>query len=102
MSSKAGSGIGKETVLAYAEAGAEGVVVADINFEGAQDVAEESKKVARHPKYQVLAVKLDIGDEKSVQSLVTTTVKEFGRIDYAVNSAGVSILEICLWLSSAS
>ncbi|KAK7736177.1 PFAM short chain dehydrogenase [Cytospora paraplurivora] len=87
----AASGIGKETVLAYAEAGAKGVVIADINLEAAQQVAEESKKVAKHSDYKVLAVKLDIGDEKSVQGLVTETVKEFGRIDYAVNSAGIDL-----------
>ncbi|ROV96207.1 hypothetical protein VSDG_04999 [Cytospora chrysosperma] len=87
----AASGIGKETALAYAEAGAKGVVFADIDHEGAQKVAEESKSVARHPDYQVLAIKLDIGDERSVQSLVKATVKEFGRIDYAVNSAGIDL-----------
>lgn len=88
---KAASGIGKETALAYAEAGAKGVVFADINHEAAQKVAEESKTVARRSDYQALVIKFDIGDEQSVQNLVTTTVKEFGRIDYAVNSAGVSI-----------
>lgn len=73
------------------------VVLADINYEGAQKVAEESKSIAKHPGYQALAVKLDIGDEQSVQDLIATAVKEFGRIDYAVNSAGVSIgLFICL------
>lgn len=73
------------------------VVLADINYEGAQKVAEESKSIAKHPDYQALAVKLDIGDEQSVQDLIATAVKEFGRIDYAVNSAGVSIvLFICL------
>ncbi|KAI3394961.1 hypothetical protein diail_2019 [Diaporthe ilicicola] len=87
----AASGIGKETALAFAEAGAKGVVFADINHEVAQKVAEESKGLARHPDYQALVIKLDIGDEQSVQGLVTTTVKELGRIDYAVNSAGIDL-----------
>ncbi|KAK7710353.1 hypothetical protein SLS64_005938 [Diaporthe eres] len=45
-----------------------------------------------------MQVKLEIADEESVKSLVSKTVKEFGRIDYAVNSAGVgpiSIPRIC-------
>lgn len=71
------------------EAGAKGVVFADIN-ESVKEVAEESKKYARHAEYQALAVTMDIADAESVKSLVATVTKEFGRIDYAVNSAGVS------------
>lgn len=52
-------------------------------------MAEESRKYAKHAKYRALAVKVDVTDTESVQSLIATTVKEFGRIDYAVNSAGV-------------
>lgn len=33
---------------------------------------------------------MDVGDEKSVQSMVDFVVKEYGRLDYAVNAAGVS------------
>jgi NAD(P)-dependent dehydrogenase (short-subunit alcohol dehydrogenase family) len=36
-----------------------------------------------------VAVKVDVSDEASVQSMVDATVKEFGRIDYSINSAGV-------------
>lgn len=92
MPIKAAGGIGKETALAFAEAGARGVVFADINDIGAKESAEESKKSATHAEYRTLAVKVDMNDAESVQSLVTTVVGEFGRIDYAVNSAGVSIV----------
>lgn len=57
-------------------------------------MAEESRKYAKHAGYRALAVKVDLTDAESVQSLVATTVKEFGRIDYAVNSAGVKILPL--------
>jgi NAD(P)-dependent dehydrogenase (short-subunit alcohol dehydrogenase family) len=87
---KAAGGIGKETALAFAEAGARGVVFADVNHEGIKAAAEESSKYARHAEYRALAIKVDLTDAQSVQDLVETTVKEFGRIDYAVNSAGVS------------
>ncbi|KAI1088690.1 short chain dehydrogenase [Rostrohypoxylon terebratum] len=87
----AASGIGKETALAFAEAGARGVVFSDINHEGAEASAEESRKYARHAEYRALAIKVDVTDTESVQSLVTSTVKEFGRVDYAVNSAGIDL-----------
>lgn len=90
--SQAASGIGRETALAFAEAGAKGVIFADLDVEGAQKVADESKQGAKHAEYRALAVQLDIANEASVQSLVATTLKEFGRVDYAVNSAGVSVL----------
>lgn len=63
---------------------------ADLNEQGAQEAAAESKKYATNPEYQSLAIKVDIADEPAVQQMVDRTVKEFGRIDYAVNSAGVS------------
>jgi NAD(P)-dependent dehydrogenase (short-subunit alcohol dehydrogenase family) len=91
VSQKAAGGIGKETALAFAEAGAKGVVFADIDDTGAKAVAEESKKSAKQVEYRALAVKVDMDDAESVQNLITTAVNEFGRIDYAVNSAGVSI-----------
>lgn len=34
---------------------------------------------------------LDIANEESVQGLVAITVKEFERVDYAMNAAGVSV-----------
>lgn len=52
--------------------------------------AEESKSYAKHAEYRAISVKLDVADKDSVQNLVDTAVKEFGRIDYAVNSAGVN------------
>lgn len=86
---QAGSGIGKETALAFAEAGAKGVAFADINEEGALAAAEESKKFAKDASFKAIAVKVDITDEASVDNMVQTVLKEFGRIDYSVNSAGV-------------
>ncbi|XXH02349.1 hypothetical protein Hte_008722 [Hypoxylon texense] len=85
----AAGGIGKETALAFAEAGAQGVVFADINENGVKEAAEESRKYATNKDFRPLAIRVDITDEASVQSMVDTTVSEFGRIDYSVNSAGV-------------
>ena len=86
---QAASGIGKEAAFAFAEAGALGVAFADINEEGALAAAEESKKFAENASFKAIAVKVDITDEASVDEMVQTALKEFGRIDYSVNSAGV-------------
>lgn len=66
------------------------MLVADINIHGAQETAEKSKQHATHPKYRALGVMVDVTDPASVQDMVDVAVKEFGRIDYSVNSAGVS------------
>ena len=84
------TGIGRETALAFAEAGAEGILFADINEDGAKESAEASKKFATHASYRPVAVKVDVSDVDSVQNMVDVAKKEFGRIDYSVNSAGVS------------
>ncbi|KAI1160271.1 NAD(P)-binding protein [Nemania serpens] len=85
----AAAGIGKETAFAFAAAGVKGVVFADIDYEGARAVAEESKAYSKRTDYLPLAVKVDITSEDSVQNMVDTTVNTFGRIDYSVNSAGM-------------
>lgn len=90
---QAAAGIGKETAFAFAEAGVKGVAFADLNEQGAQDAAAESKKYATDAEYQSLVIKVDVADEASVQQMVDKVVKEFGCIDYAVNSAGVSSLQ---------
>lgn len=90
MLDQAASGIGKETALSFAEAGSRGVVLADLNLEGVLKAAEECRKVAKNPNFNALAVGVDVTDESSVENMVQTARSEFHRIDYNVNSAGVS------------
>lgn len=87
---QAAAGIGKETAFAFAEAGVKGVAFVDLNEQGAQDAAEESKQYATNAEYQSLVIHVDVADEAAVQLMVDQVVVKFGRIDYAVNSAGVS------------
>ncbi|KAM3149106.1 hypothetical protein ABEW05_010629 [Botrytis cinerea] len=83
------AGIGEETGFAFAEAGASGVIFADLNIEGAKASAEKSKEFATNPQYRTLALEVNTTEPGSVQAMVDFTIKEFGRIDYFVNSAGV-------------
>lgn len=65
------------------------MVFADINYLHAEEAAEQSRKYATHREYRSLVIKVDITNTASVQNMVAETIKEFSRIDYAVNSAGV-------------
>ena len=86
------SGIGRDCVFAYAASGVAGIVIADIDVNGAQRTASESQSFRRHPSYRAIALAVNVSQEDDMNSMVEKTVQEFGRIDYAVNSAGVSFL----------
>ncbi|KAL8654372.1 MAG: hypothetical protein Q9210_001532 [Variospora velana] len=85
----AAAGIGKETAFAFAEAGARGLVLADLNQNDAVKVSEECKQFSKHPDFRAIAIKVDIVDEASVDAMVRSAMNAFGRIDYSVNSAGM-------------
>ncbi len=81
----AGSGIGR----AIAERlGAEGacVVIADLNAEGAREVAEGIGNSDR-----AIAVVADVTDASAVQAAVDAAALAFGGVDLVVNNAGLSI-----------
>ncbi|MCJ1390657.1 hypothetical protein MMC18_003518 [Xylographa bjoerkii] len=88
----AGGGLGQECAYSLAQAGAKVIVFADINEEAAQAAAEISKKHASNPEYRPLVYKVDVTDADSVQNMMAFTSKECGRVDYAVNSAGIENL----------
>jgi len=81
----AGSGIGKAIAARVA---AEGgcVVVADLNLDNAQQVADE----LGGPDVAV-AVKVDVSDEAAVEQALATGVLAFGGVDLVVNNAGLSL-----------
>ena len=95
----AGSGIGKATALAFAKEGAK-VIVCDINLENAEKTAQicsrhRSSYGSRSPngkggKTEAIALKVDISKRDDVESMVKTTVETFGRLDCAVNCAGIA------------
>ncbi|MBQ6472448.1 MAG: SDR family oxidoreductase [Victivallales bacterium] len=83
----AGRGIGRALAQALAEAGADVAIVdvlADNAIRSAQEIAQAT---GRH----TIAVTCDIADADSVEAMVTQVVTEFGRLDIAVNNAGISI-----------
>ena len=79
-----GSGIGEACALLFAKNGAK-VVVSDINEKGGNAVVDNIKK----NKGEAIFVKADVTKPQEAQHLVDETVKAFGKLDIAVNNAGI-------------
>ena len=77
----AARGIGRVFAERYIAEGAR-VAIADINFDAAQDTAEELGDAA-------YAVKLDVCDQSSIDSAVAQAVKTAGKIDILINNAAL-------------
>jgi NAD(P)-dependent dehydrogenase (short-subunit alcohol dehydrogenase family) len=82
----AGSGMGRDTVRAFAEAGA-AVVLADVDEEALGTATDELTGSG----HQALGVACDVSDEDQVAALVQRTVAAFGRLDMAFNNAGIQV-----------
>ena len=80
----ASSGIGRATALKFAEAG-DAVVIAARRKNLLNDIVDRCEELGT----QALAVETDVSKEDSVEKLVNSAVKQFGRIDVWVNDAGV-------------
>ena len=81
-------GYGKAIAVKLAEEGCD-VVAADLNMEWAEQTAAEIEKMGG----QAMAVKVDVADRASVDTMVQTVIEKFGRIDILVNNAGTSSKE---------
>jgi rhamnulose-1-phosphate aldolase/alcohol dehydrogenase len=81
------SGIGRATARLLADRGAH-VVVADLNAEGAESVAEEI--VAAQGPGRAVAEEVDVTDEQAVVSMIDRAVIEYGGLDILVASAGLA------------
>jgi len=78
----AAAGIGRGIALALGREGA-GVVVADVNTEGATQVAVEVSALGARS----LGLHADIASAGDVQAMVDRAVREFGTVDILVNNA---------------
>ncbi|MEO0502219.1 MAG: SDR family oxidoreductase [Pseudomonadota bacterium] len=78
----AASGFGAGIARAFAAEGGR-VMVADLNGDGAQDVADEIGGTA---------CTVDVAEGASVQAMVDTAMGTFGHVDILVNNAGITHL----------
>jgi NAD(P)-dependent dehydrogenase (short-subunit alcohol dehydrogenase family) len=79
----AASGIGEAVARAYAEAGARGVVVADL-----KSSRERLAKVAGD--IDGFAVTADVGEEPDIKALIAAAEDKYGPIDIFFSNAGLS------------
>jgi NAD(P)-dependent dehydrogenase (short-subunit alcohol dehydrogenase family) len=81
------SGIGRSMCLAFAREGAAGVVVADVDGGGAEQVAEQVTALGG----RAIAVNADMANEADVRALIAHVEAVFGRIDLLCSNAGVIV-----------
>lgn len=79
-----GSGIGRASALAFARAGAQ-VVVSDV----AEDAGEATVQAIRAGGGAAIFQPADVANAGQVSALVTRTIQEFGRLDFAHNNGGI-------------
>jgi NAD(P)-dependent dehydrogenase (short-subunit alcohol dehydrogenase family) len=81
----AGSGIGRATAELWAAAGGIVVVADRDELKGAETVSAIEKEGG-----QASFVPVDVGEEDSIIAMIETVVDRHGRIDAAMNNAGIS------------
>jgi NAD(P)-dependent dehydrogenase (short-subunit alcohol dehydrogenase family) len=89
----AASGIGRAIVRLLAREGCAGIVLADVNSKAAEGVKTELLDIATHTDFKCVTAVVDVSNEASVAAMMKTTVEAFGRIDYAVNCAGIGAVK---------
>lgn len=80
----AASGIGRATALTFADEGAK-VAAVDLRIEGCDEVVSQIKERGG----EAVAIRTDLVRSPEVQEMVARTVRAFGRLDFAVNNAGI-------------
>lgn len=81
----AGSGIGRACALAFAREGAR-VVVSDIALEGGNETVNLIKQAGG----EAIFIGCDVAQPQEVEALIHSTVETYGKLDCAVNNAGVA------------
>lgn len=80
----AASGIGRESAIAFARAGAK-VVCADWTV----DAGEETVKMIKDKGGEAAFVKTDVSKAADAEAMVKFAVATYGRLDFAHNNAGI-------------
>ena len=74
----AASGIGRAVAEVLAEAGAAGIVIADVDSAGA---GETRDRVEANTQAKGLVVETDVASEGQVNRMVAQAIERFGRVD---------------------
>ena len=92
------SGIGRATAVALAKEERVKVVVAARR----EKEGEETAQLVKEAGSDGIFVKTDVAEEDDVKALVDKAIKEYGRLDYAVNNAGFDEEETTLVKETSS
>ena len=79
------SGIGEACALTFARGGAN-VAIVDVN----QQLGEKTAAAVRKLGTDAIFLEVDVSDATAVQKMVADTIAAFGRLDIAVNNAGIA------------
>jgi len=82
----AASGIGRETALAFARAGAD-LVICDLNAAGLEETAAAARAAGR----AVLTRRVDVARRDEVATFATEVHQQYAAVDVLVNNAGVGL-----------
>ncbi|MGJ7920188.1 SDR family NAD(P)-dependent oxidoreductase [Neobacillus sp. LXY-4] len=83
--SGAGSGLGKETALAFAKAGANLVICGRVYAK----LEQVEQLITSQYDVKVLPVRADVSSESDVKMLIQASVAKFQKIDVLINNAAV-------------
>ncbi|RAK98895.1 SDR family NAD(P)-dependent oxidoreductase [Aspergillus ibericus CBS 121593] len=82
-----GTGIGAATAKGFASAGCGRIAITDLNPSSLDQTRESI--LASYPHTRLVVKAGDISDESFVEAFISEVVDAFGRLDYAVNCAGI-------------
>lgn len=80
----AASGLGKLATEKFAAAGAQ-LAICDLSLDGVEGTAAPLREVGT----EVLAMECDVTVSEHVDTFITSSIEQYGRLDVAINNAGV-------------
>lgn len=83
----AGSGIGRQVAISFAQEGCGRIAILDRDEDGLSETSRLCKEQNR--SVRTFIIPFDVRNEKDVEGAVDCVIEEWGRIDYAVNCAGI-------------
>jgi NAD(P)-dependent dehydrogenase (short-subunit alcohol dehydrogenase family) len=86
-----GSGIGKATAIAFAQASARAVIITgrtQSSLDRAKLEIEEAAKVQNNHSFQCIVFRADVTDSEAIEDVFSQVVHKFGGVDVLVSNAG--------------
>ena len=87
-------GIGRQTAISFAVEGCKKLALVDLDDTGLGETARLCREASAD--VETITLPTDVSDEASVAKAVSGAVEKWGRIDYAVNCAGMFGNSPCL------